>query len=611
VASLKLHLDALATYWRSRYDIARLGILFRLFEAFIFTPLAAFVGHFLSGQPVVDSTDLIGFVFSPRGFLATFLGATLLLTIRLVEQAGLSAVALGAIAAHRVTSPAALRIVAGLLPRLLTVAGVVLLAALALAAPLLVVAGLFARRLLTRHDINYYLAEHPPEFVTAAAVIAALAIPTVLAAIWLAVRWRLVVLVLLCEPVLALEALRSSARLVRGNWRRAATAWLVTVLIVVGLGLLAAWLGRLCSLGAVLLAGDGTRFPVAVFAGLLAIRTILTGFVTMPGPCVSAAVFVTLYRDLRRVREPDWNPAFNELQPDAAPSRGLAAGRLLLAVLPLIMVALALIGTAAGMREFYGERPVAVTAHRGSTRRSIENTVAAVEEAIDVGAQFAEIDVQMSQDQVLVVTHDSDFSRQAGVARKVWELTYDEIRKIPLSCPGSPEVAADRAPTLDEVLEAARGRIRLNVELKYYNDHQPRLAERVVEIVRAQGMADHVIIQSLHYAGLEEVRRIAPEIPIGYLFSVNAREPQRLDVDFLSVQLARVHGPFITAAHRRKQEVHVWTVDKPADMQRLLDLGVDNLITNRPQEALKLVREHENLSPPERALLKVRAWLVE
>jgi glycerophosphoryl diester phosphodiesterase len=124
-------------------------------------------------------------------------------------------------------------------------------------------------------------------------------------------------------------------------------------------------------------------------------------------------------------------------------------------------------------------------------------------------------------------------------------------------------------------------------------------------------MTDLVIIQSLHYAGLEEVRRLAPQIPIGYLFSVNAREPKRLDVDFLSVQLGRANGPFINAAHRRKQEVHVWTVDKRADMERLLSLGVDNLITNRPREALEKVREHLQQSPPERALQQVRAWLTE
>src|SRR5512140_2729314 len=130
---LKIHREALATYWHSRYDIARFAILFRLFEAFLFAPLAALAGHFLSGRAVVDSTDLVNFVLSPRGFLASFLGATLLVTIRLVEQTGLSAIMLGAIAGRRVTSPQALHIVARLLPRLLAVAGWILLAGLALA----------------------------------------------------------------------------------------------------------------------------------------------------------------------------------------------------------------------------------------------------------------------------------------------------------------------------------------------------------------------------------------------------------------------------------------------------------------------------------------------
>ena len=605
------HREAFAIYWRNRYDLVRFSILFRLFEAFIFTPLAALAGHFLSGRPFVDGTDLVGFVLSPRGFLATMLGVTLLLAIRLIEQAGLSAIALGGIAGGRVTSPAALHIVIQLLPRLVTIAALILLAGLALAAPLLIIAGLIASSLLARHDINYYLDELPTSFLAGGAVIVAVAVPTVIAGAWLAVRWRFVIPVSLCESGSSLEALRSSARLACGNWRRAATAWLVTELLVLALGLLAAWLGRLLSLAAPLLAADFGNSQVAIFAGLLVVRTLLTGFVTLPGPCVAAGVFATLYRDLRRIREPEWNPALRDSLAIMQPSRVHAAGQLLLSVLPLIMAGLALVSTVLGIGEFYKDHPIAVTAHRGSTQRSIENTLGAIQEAIEIGAQYAEIDVQMSRDQVLVVKHDSDFSRQAGVAKKVWELTYEEIQKLPLTRKGAPEITADRAPTLDEVLEAARGRIRLNVELKYYGDNQPKLAERVVAAILAQKMADQVVIQSLNYSGIEEVRRLAPEIPIGYLFSVNARAPKRLNVDFLSVQLSRVNGPFINAAHRRKQEVHVWTVDKPSDMQRLIDLGVDNLITDNPVEAIQLVREHNQLSPAERALHVVRAWLTE
>src|SRR5262249_40064793 len=154
-------------------------------------------------------------------------------------QAGLSAIALGAIGRHPVTSPAALRSVARLLPRLLTIAGWILLAGLALAGPPPLVAPPFAPKLLARPDTHHYLAEHPPEFLAAAIMIVIVAIPTVVAAVWLAVRWRLVVPVALCERGNALEALRSSVRLTRGHWRKVATAWLVTGIVVLGLGLLA------------------------------------------------------------------------------------------------------------------------------------------------------------------------------------------------------------------------------------------------------------------------------------------------------------------------------------------------------------------------------------
>jgi glycerophosphoryl diester phosphodiesterase len=257
----------------------------------------------------------------------------------------------------------------------------------------------------------------------------------------------------------------------------------------------------------------------------------------------------------------------------------------------------------------YKDVPTTVTAHRGGHDRAPENTAAAVRRAIELGADYAEIDVQLSKDGVLVVTHDSDFSRLGGVSRKVWELTFDEIRAIPLGAASAPEYRTASAPALEDILDLARGRIRLNIELKYYGGHQPRLAERVALALVHHQMTNQVLIQCLEYEPLLEFRRYAPHVPIGYLMSINAKHAGRLEVDFLGVEVKRVNGVFVHAAHRRGQNVHVWTVDSPADMDRLIALGVDDLITNRPEEALRRVRAFQTLPPSEQALRRIRAWL--
>ena len=211
----------------------------------------------------------------------------------------------------------------------------------------------------------------------------------------------------------------------------------------------------------------------------------------------------------------------------------------------------------------------------------------------------------------MVVVHDSDFSRLGGVARKVWELTYDEIRAIPLGSHSAPEFRNEITATFDELLTEAKGRIKVNIELKYYGDHQPGLARKVVEAVRAHGMLDQVVIQCLEYEPLLDVSQLAPGVPLGYLLSFNAREPSRLDVDFLSVEQNRVDRRFLAKAHQRGQQVYVWTVNTAEDMQRLFDLGVDGIITDQSVLARKTLDEYLKRSPLERSARQLRAWLAD
>lgn len=599
----------LSQLWTHRRSLITFAVAFQLVENLLFAPAMGLLGRALEGRPVVDSTALVAFFLSPRGFFILFLGATIFLTIRLVEHAGLSGLVLGVLAGKTFRPLAVFRWLAMELPRLAAVGMRVIAWTVGMTAPLALAAGLMARPLLAKHDINYYLANRPPEFLRTGGVLLVLAVLTVSVSLWLLVRWRLVVQACVFDRRDGGAAFREAALLSRGR-RWSLLGWCLAVLaFLLALMLAAAALQQLVVWLALRMGGVGTVSLAVSFGVAVLLRTVIGAAVTCGGACAEAIVFTSFYRQRRRALGGE--PVLPRIQEWQAGDTSVpaGAGALVLGVGAGLVLA-AGISVALAAEALRHERLTTVTAHRGEHQRAPENTAAAVREAIASGAQCAEIDVQLSKDGVLVVAHDSDFSRMAGVAEKVWDLTYDQIRAIPLGAKAAPEFRNESTPTFDEVLRIAQGRIGLNIELKYYGDHQPGLARRVVEAIRARGMTNQVVIQCLEYEPLTEVRQLAPEIPVGYVMSVNAVHPGRLNVDFLSVELGRVTGAFVRAAHRRGQAVHVWTVDRPADMDRMIAVGVDALITNEPSEALRRARAYEGLNKPERTLQRLHTWLV-
>jgi len=145
-----------------------------------------------------------------------------------------------------------------------------------------------------------------------------------------------------------------------------------------------------------------------------------------------------------------------------------------------VVAALSLLGasvTSYGLLESGDlEDRVTIVAHRGSSKAAPENTLAAIERAIEDGAHYAEIDVQETADGVVVVLHDTDLKRLTGLDKKIWEATYDEIRELDVGSWFSPEFAGERIPTLLETFEFADRRIPLIIELKL-NGHEQNLVE--------------------------------------------------------------------------------------------------------------------------------------
>jgi len=233
---------------------------------------------------------------------------------------------------------------------------------------------------------------------------------------------------------------------------------------------------------------------------------------------------------------------------------------------------------------------VIITAHRGASGYAPENTMSSLKKAIEMGAEFCEIDVQETSDGILVLIHDSNYKRTCGVNKNVWEVRYEETKTFDCGKWFSEEFRYERIPTLEQIIESARGKIKLNIELKT-NGHEKLLAERVVEIVIKKNFSDNVIITSFDFNIIDKVKKNNPIIKAGYIFSgFSLIDVFSADIDVLSVNKAVVDEDFVKKSRQYGKEVHVWTVNDAEDMKKLVDLGVSSIITNYPDRLKNILQ---------------------
>jgi glycerophosphoryl diester phosphodiesterase len=205
----------------------------------------------------------------------------------------------------------------------------------------------------------------------------------------------------------------------------------------------------------------------------------------------------------------------------------------------------------------------------------------------------------------VVVLHDGDLMRMAGDPRRIGELTLHDLETIDIGRKYGPAFAGEHVPTLAAVIALVRGRMKLNVELKY-NAPDPQLAAAVLEVLRREQFLDQVLLTSLSAAALEQVRAIEPHARIGLIVTVAVGDVARTRADFLSLNSARATPEVIQRAHSAGKAVHVWTVDRAEVMLRMVERGADNLITNYPELAVHVVQQRRSLSATEQLALRLR-----
>lgn len=585
-------LHAYASAWLRRAFIVPVYLGARLLSIALIAPITGalvIAAVSLSGQSALTDFDIAQFLLTPIGFIAAIALAAILLIGSLV---GFTAMAAGLRAGTTRGLDglyAALRIMGSRLIALLTYAALFMLRILAIALPFALAGLLCTRLLLSAHDINYYLSARPPEFYWTAAIVGMLVLTAAIILARFLLSWALSLHLVLFAGRGPGAAFGESRALMTGKRLRLLRTLLAGLAIHIGLVIALAVVFGFLLQGAAALFNELRTTITAILAIAAA-----WGLAAMTVSAVSLGALATILDEIYSESHAI------EVEPVKRDKRGVS--------LPVVLagcLALGVFGSIAGgiaLESIQTQDNVAIIAHRGAAGARPENTLASVRKAIEDKADWIEIDVQETADGKVVVIHDSDFMKLSGRGLKIWDATLSELAQIDIGSWFDPAYAGERTPTLAQVLDMARNRAKVLVELKYYG-HDVDLEARTVRVIERAGMAAQVSIMSLKYPAIQKVREIRPDWRTGVLAATTIGDVTRLEGDFIAVNVAQVGPRLVSAAKAAGKDLYVWTVNDPLRMSAMMSMGVDGIITDEPALARQVLADRAAMSSAQRLLL--------
>lgn len=236
-----------------------------------------------------------------------------------------------------------------------------------------------------------------------------------------------------------------------------------------------------------------------------------------------------------------------------------------------------------------------ISAHRGFSAAAPENTVYAFEAALDSGADYIELDVQLTSDGELVVFHDKTLNRTTDGRGNLSSKTYAELQELSAGSwfNSSGEFDDAKIMLLSEVFELVGNDILLNIEIKSHGNYIAA-AEKAVELIEEYDFESSCYVTSFSYPALKRVKELNPKIKTALTANVAASTSySRLEyIDAVSLNYVFVNQSIVNTVHQNGKKIFVWTVDRNDDIKKMAALGVDNIITNRPDKAAEIVYSH-------------------
>jgi glycerophosphoryl diester phosphodiesterase len=229
-------------------------------------------------------------------------------------------------------------------------------------------------------------------------------------------------------------------------------------------------------------------------------------------------------------------------------------------------------------------------AHRGASKAFPENTLSAFRAAAAAGAEMCELDVHLTRDGAVAVIHDDVVDRTTDGRGYVAEMTLAELKRLDAgACFKGPPIKGERIPTLDEVFDAVGARCGLNIELK-----SEGLERKVIGIIRAHGAIATAMASSFEWEWLRTVKTLDADIRLGLLAEANPADlvtsAAAMRAYAINPRSDMVNAALCEAAHGRGLKVLTWTVDDEAAMRALIKMGVDGIMTNRPERLAAVLK---------------------
>ncbi|MBB3182770.1 glycerophosphoryl diester phosphodiesterase [Halomonas fontilapidosi] len=573
------------------------------------------------GRPVITNSELISLLMSPGGLLWLLAAVGLTFLVLYLQQAGMILVAVRPRDHHMRLAFEALW---ATLRRLPALSGLVVLqvgAQLLLLVPLAFSLAWLHDFFLGELDAYFVQNVRPPAFwaFLASALVPLLAWGMIAGHLY--VRWHLALPAMTLERLSPPAALTRSMQLTRGSRRHIAMAVMLLLLAIIALPLLAtALFGHVVTPLLWWLPERNAVLVPAMLAYLTAYLLIALA-ITFSGIAANALQATCLYLRLAH-REPRPEP----------PPPGTHPGRLAWAV-ELAVVLFAISQAWLIVNRFEIRDEVAIIAHRGSSLQAPENTSAAVEQAIRDGADGIEIDVRLTADSEVVLYHDQSLRRLAGDERRVGELSRSELDEVDVGSWFGDPFIGERIPGLDEVLSQVRGRANLMIELKPDPGRELELVDAVIDTLererkrrlacrdRAEDRITALACGNPDVMGEMRVAAMSPWLLREFLLRaprlrttllaqlVVSGSLERRGFDALALRHNRIDEEEVRLAEYYGYELHAWTINDRAQMSRLIDLGVDGIITDRPAMLAELIAERRRLGDGALLLVKLRNWL--